>query len=158
MVTVRTAHKKDLSELTKLFNAYRVFYRMDSDSRQTHLFLAERLKLKDSVIFVAETSTRQLTGFIQLYPLFSSTRLKRLWLLNDLYVTENQRGKGISKSLIAHAKQQAITSKACGLLLETEKTNNIGNTLYPSLQFKLQTNSNFYFWTTPHPLDNEIIR
>ena len=61
-------------------------------------FLKERLENQDSEIFVAEENGI-LTGFTQLYPLFfSSTRMKRYWLLNDLFVNENHRGKGHSKS------------------------------------------------------------
>ena len=48
-------------------------------------FLKERLENQDSEIFVAEENGI-LTGFTQLYPLFSSTRMKRYWLLNDLFV------------------------------------------------------------------------
>ena len=59
-------------------------------------FSKERLKNQDSEFFVAEENGI-LTGFTQLYPLFSSTRMKRYWLLNDLFVNENHRGKGHSK-------------------------------------------------------------
>ena len=68
-----------------------------------------------------------MTGFTQLYPLFSSTRMKRYWLLNDLFVNENHRGKGHSKALIESAKELCRETKACGILLETDKTNEIGN-------------------------------
>lgn len=147
MTTVRSAHTEDLPELCKLFDAYRLFYRMDSAVEDALNFLSERLRQNDSVIFVAETADGKLAGFTQLYPLFSSTRMKRLWLLNDLYVTETQRGKGVSKLLLAAAQQLAMDTGACGLLLETEKTNHIGNALYPSMQFELQTSTHFYFWT-----------
>lgn len=147
MTTVRSAHTEDLPELSKLFDAYRLFYRMGSAVEEALNFLSERLQQNDSVIFVAETAEGKLAGFTQLYPLFSSTRMKRLWLLNDLYVTETQRGKGISRLLLTAAQQLAMDTGACGLFLETEKTNHIGNALYPSMQFELQTSTHFYFWT-----------
>ena len=111
-------------------------------------FLKERLKNQDSEIFVAEENGI-LTGFTQLYPLFSSTRMKRYWLLNDLFVNENHRGKGHSKALIESAKELCIETKACGILLETDKTNEIGNQLYPSCGFEHYTHANFYEWTNP---------
>jgi GNAT superfamily N-acetyltransferase len=74
--------------------------------------------------------------------------MQKMWLLNDLYVAENFRGRGISKALIDAAKKLATDTQACGLLLETSKTNNIGNQLYPATDFELQDESNFYFWTT----------
>jgi len=90
-----------------------------------------------------------LTGFTQLYPLFSSTRMKRYWLLNDLFVNENHRGKGHSKALIEKAKELCIATNACGILLETDKTNEIGNQLYPNCGFEQYTHANFYEWTNP---------
>jgi predicted N-acetyltransferase YhbS len=101
---------------------------------------------QESVIFVAENQIQELVGFVQLYPLFSSTKMKKLWLLNDLYVAENQRGKGISIALIDACKQHCITTKACGLILETAKTNIIGNNLYPKTGFELDEDHNYYSW------------
>ena len=72
--------------------------------------------------------------------------MKRLWLLNDLYVNEAYRGRGISKQLINAAKDLARSTDAAGVLLETEPSNIIGNRLYPATDFELEEN-NFYFWT-----------
>jgi len=69
-----------------------------------------------------------------------------MWLLNDLYIHEEHRGRGHSKSLIDKAKDLCRKTGACGVLLETEKSNAIGNKLYPSTGFILEEN-NFYFWT-----------
>ena len=69
-----------------------------------------------------------------------------MWLLNDLFVEPDYRGKGISKMLINQAKNLAKKTDACGVLLETETTNDIGNRLYPQEGFHLEEN-NYYFWT-----------
>ena len=135
-----------LNELAKLFDAYRIFYRKSSDVASAARFLSERLERKDSVIYLAIDNNDAIAGFTQLYPLFSSTRLKRLWLLNDLFVKEDSRGKGYSKLLIERAKALAIESEAAGLSLETEMSNHIGNALYPDVGFELDTEHNFYFW------------
>ena len=73
--------------------------------------------------------------------------MKRYWLLNDLYVNENHRGKGYSKELIEEAKELAKSTNACGVLLETGKSNDIGNQLYPACGFELYDSVNFYEWT-----------
>ena len=109
-------------------------------------FLAERLKLGDSEIFVAEIQDSHLVGFVQLYPLFSSTRMQPLWLLNDLFVPVAHRGKGISKLLIENAKELCKQTNACGLILETAKTNTVGNELYPKVGFSLDKEHNYYTW------------
>ena len=144
----RKATLEDLPLLSNLFDQYRSFYHKESDIEGAENFLKERLENQDSEIFVAEENGI-LTGFTQLYPLFSSTRMKRYWLLNDLFVNENHRGKGHSKALIEKAKELCRETKACGILLETDKTNEIGNQLYPSCGFEQYTHVNFYEWTNP---------
>lgn len=146
MENTRKATIQDLPQLAELFDQYRVFYHKESDISAAENFLKQRIENKDSEIFVAE-SEGKLTGFVQLYPLFSSTRMKRYWLLNDLYVNENYRGKGFSKKLIEEAKQLAKSTDASGILLETGKSNDIGNQLYPSCGFEIYDEVNFYEWT-----------
>ena len=87
-----------------------------------------------------------MVGFVQLYPIFSSTRMKKLWLLNDLFVDENHRGKGISKQLIKQCKDLCNDTGACGLILETAKTNTTANNLYVKTDFILDENHNYYSW------------
>jgi predicted N-acetyltransferase YhbS len=112
MMTIREAKLNDMPNLVWLFDAYRVFYQKRSDKITATAFLTERIEKQESVIFVAENEIQELVGFVQLYPLFSSTRMKKLWLLNDLFVSENQRGKGISTALIDACKQHCIKTEA----------------------------------------------
>lgn len=142
----RKATLQDIRQLSELFDQYRIFYHKTSDVPAAEQFLTERIENGDSKIFVAENEDR-LVGFVQLYPLFSSTRMKRYWLLNDLFVNESYRGKGFSKELIERAKEMAKSTDACGILLETGKSNDIGNKLYPSCGFKPYDEVNFYEWT-----------
>lgn len=146
MIQIKKAGLPDLEKLALLFDAYRVWYRKSADPVRAFQFLKERIENKESVIYIAFDGER-MVGFTQLYPLFSSTRMKRIWLLNDLYIEETHRGKGISKQLILAAKELANATDAAGILLETEKSNTIGNQLYPSTGFELERN-NFYFWTS----------
>lgn len=142
----RKATLEDIGQLSELFDQYRIFYQKDSDLPAAEQFLTERIENEDSRVFVAE-SEGKLVGFVQLYPLFSSTRMKRYWLLNDLFVNENDRGKGFSKALIEKAKEMAKSAGACGILLETAKSNDIGNSLYPNCGFEIYDEVNFYEWT-----------
>ena len=142
---VREAKLSDLKNLSVLFNLYRMFYGKESDIRVAEEFLKSRIENKDSKIFICEFNN-ELSGFVQLYPIFSSTRVSKYWLLNDLFVDINKRGKGYSKLLIERSKKLVIESKACGMMLETEKSNDIGNLLYPSTGFKKNELCNFYEW------------
>jgi GNAT superfamily N-acetyltransferase len=145
-MTYRKATSKDVEHLSELFNAYRMFYQKASAIQSAKTFLEDRISNKDSEIFVAQNTTNKLVGFVQLYPLFSSTRMKKFWLLNDLFVHPEFRGNGISIGLIQKAKDLVLESKACGMYLETEKSNLIGNHLYPKTGFELNTSVNFYEW------------
>lgn len=143
---IRKATLQDIGQLSELFDQYRIFYQKEPDLPAAEQFLTERIENRDSEIFIIE-SEGKLLGFVQLYPIFSSTRMKRYWLLNDLFVHENYRGKGFSKQLIEKAKEIAKSTDAGGILLEIGKTNDIGNKLYPSCGFELYDEVNFYEWT-----------
>lgn len=148
MIQIQRAQNKHLNELSTLFDAYRVFYRKESNLEGAKRFLEERLNNKESVIFIALLN-EVVVGFTQLYPLFSSTNMRQLWLLNDLFVTEKHRGKNISKGLIKAAQEHCKVTKAVGLSLETEKNNIPGNALYPRMGFELDQEHNFYYWENP---------
>ena len=148
MITIRQLAQEDLPALVTLFDAYRVWYGQPSSLHGAKTFLKERINRKESIVFGALDTGDQLVGFTQLYPLFSSTRMGRIWLLNDLFVAPKYRGQGISIQLIDWAKRLAVDTNSAGLLLETEKTNDIGNKLYPRTGFVLEEDFNHYFWSS----------
>ena len=142
---IRKATITDLNQLVFLFDGYRAFYSKPSDIESAKVFLRERISKNESQIFVAEENNC-LIGFVQLYPIFSSTRMKKMWLLNDLFVNPNFRGKGISVALIDEAKKLCTNTGSCGMLLETAKSDLIGNQLYLKTGFSLDTAHNYYEW------------
>lgn len=145
-MTTRKATETDIKNLSILFDKYRVFYEKETDIQSAEKFLIERIQNKESEIFLTENREGEIVGFVQLYPIFSSTRMQRLWLLNDLFVDEEHRGLGISKQLIEISKELCKQTNACGLILETAKTNEVGNNLYPQTGFTLDNEHNYYSW------------
>lgn len=89
-------------------------------------------------------------GFTQLYPLFSSTNMRQLWLLNDLYVSPNHRQKKVAQALLKKAQAHCQETHAQGLSLETEINNLPANALYPKMGFKRDEAHHFYFWENPN--------
>lgn len=144
-LTVRKAIAADLDQLAPLFDAYRRFYDKPADLEGARKFLSDRIVRAESVIFVAE-DRGLLAGFVQMYPLFSSTRMKPLWLFNDLFVHPDHRGRGISVMLTDAAKELCRTSGSCGMMLETARDNFIANELYRKTGWELDVEHNFYFW------------
>jgi ribosomal protein S18 acetylase RimI-like enzyme len=143
---IREATINDTTELAILFDEYRIFYEKESDLAGATHFLKERIKNKESVIYIALDNDNKIAGYIQLYPLFSSTRMKRLWLLNDLYVNPAYRSKGYGESLLEKAKEFSKNTNACGLMLETAKTNTSANNLYLKNDWILDEEHNYYSW------------
>ncbi len=139
-----------LAQLVPLFDAYRVFYRKTSDLLSAKIFLQDRMDHGEATIFGAYDE-EMLMGFTLLYPLFSSTRMKPIYLLNDLYVQPAHRNKAVGKALLEYAQLYAIKTDRAGVLLETEKSNDVGNHLYPSVGFDAVLDSNFYFWENKKP-------
>lgn len=131
--SIRQAGPADVDLVAPLFDAYRQFYEQPSDLPLARAFIAERLARAESVIFLAERGGRAV-GFVQLYPVFSSTtaRPRRLWLLNDLYVAPEARQGGAGRALMARARRLAEETDASGLELVTARTNTIGQRLYES--------------------------
>ena len=135
---IREARAEDVDLVAPLFDAYRQFYAQPSDLGLARAFIAERLTRGESVIFLAERDG-QPVGFVQLYPLFSSTaaRPRRLWLLNDLYVAPEARSGGLGRALMDRARQLAEATDAVGLELATARTNARAQRLYESLGYRI---------------------
>ena len=134
---VRQAGPADVDAVAPLFDAYRQFYDQPSDPALARAFIAERIARSESVIFLAERDG-QAVGFVQLYPLFSSTaaRPRRLWLLNDLFVAPSARGGGVARALMDRARRLGEETGAAGLELATARSNAPAQRLYESLGWR----------------------
>ena len=134
-----------IDSLTPLFDAYRQFYKQESNLDESRSFLEKRLKQKDSIIFLAEEGSSGL-GFCQLYPTFSSVTIQAFYILNDLFVSPNYRGKKIGEALLKHAQNFVKKSAYKGLELSTAN-DNPAQKLYEKLGWKKDTDYLHYFWT-----------
>lgn len=142
---IKKAGLEHLHDAAELFNLYRIFYRQANDYEKCKQFLQARLDNEQSNIFLVYVNDKAV-GFVQLYKLYHYVKLAKQWLLSDLFVHPDYRGKGLSVALIDRSKQWCEETGACGLMLETEKTNDIGNTLYPRCGFEYDGLHNYYYW------------
>jgi len=135
--TVFRTDAEHLDDLALLFNDYRRFYRQSSSIDAARRFLSDRLKNDESVIFAARlTETDALVGFTQLYPTFSSVRMRRVWTLNDLFVAEAARSNGVARALMEAVREFAVSTGAVALELATERDNTVAQALYDSLEYE----------------------
>lgn len=128
-ITLRRATLEDLDQIAPLFDAYRRFYSQPGDLQRARDFLGERLGHGESVVLLAELEGR-IAGFTQLYPMFSSVRTARIWILNDLFVDEHARRHGVARALLDGAASFAREQGAAGLMLETSRDNAPARALY----------------------------
>lgn len=142
---IQKATLADLDSLIGLFDLYRIFYGQQSNLEDARIFLEERLRKEDSVIFLAFEKEVPI-AFVQLFPSFSSVSMKRLWILNDLYVKKEARRKGFAEKLIKYSIEFAEDTEAKGILLETGKENTNAQKLYEKIGFNKEFN-HYYFFT-----------
>ena len=136
-VTVRRAQPADVDVLLGLFEGYRAFYKCSPDAGSARAFLLQRLQNGDSVVFVAlDSDTGAGAGFVQLYPTFSSLRMRRAWILNDLFVDPSYRGHHVAKRLMEAARTLAVETKSATLALETARDNHTARRLYETLGYQ----------------------
>lgn len=128
------AQPQDVDKILPLFISYREFYYMESNAITTKSYLLNRIKLNESIIFYAMDDNKVL-GFTQLYPSFCSIELKRVWLLYDIFVIAEHRGKGVANRLIQRAKQLAKETNSAFITLNTGITNIKAQSLYENNGF-----------------------
>jgi ribosomal protein S18 acetylase RimI-like enzyme len=139
-IEVVRATVEDLPLIVPLFDGYRQFYKYPSDVEGAQRFLQAHFDEDSSVIFLAfgvdEQGERQAWGFTQLYPSFSSAAMKRLWILNDLFVAPQARRAGVGRALLECARVFAEETQARGLTLQTAVDNYPAQTLYEAAGWK----------------------
>ena len=143
-MNIHQATINDLDSLTELFDLYRLFYKQASDLKAAREFLEERFQKNESVIFISYDDGEPV-GFTQLFPSFSSVSMQKSWVLNDLYVKETARRKGVAKELINRAIALAKETKSKGILLETGKENVNAQKLYEMIGFTKESNYYYYY-------------
>ncbi len=134
-ITVRQAILSDIEALTLLFDGYRQFYGRPSDISAVREFLLDRFNHGESVLFIAYADITPV-GFTQLYPSFSSVSLARVFVLNDLFVDEQARRKGVASKLMSAATEFASSLGAVRVSLSTATTNQTAQALYQSAGWK----------------------
>ncbi len=142
-MNIREMRQGDLEATARLLDAYRVFYGKDSDYQAAYDFLKARFELKESIVFVAEEGG-VLVGFTQLYPIFTTVRLNRGYLLNDLYVDMKHRKKGIGSALVEKTFEYGKQQKASFVLLETGVDNKTAQSVYKKVGMHLEDDV-YYF-------------
>ncbi|MDX6233852.1 MAG: hypothetical protein QOH68_2929 [Nocardioidaceae bacterium] len=133
------AQLANVSQAAPLFASYREFYGESYDLEASASFLASRLARDESIVLIAQDDAGLPVGFSQIYPAFSSTRLAPIWILNDLFVSEDARGTGAVDALLDTAATLAVDAGAIAIELSTAHTNLRAQAVYDRSGYEADT-------------------
>ncbi len=144
-MTLVPAQLTHVQAIVPIMEEYRKFCGFDSQEKETQAFITHLIKDNKSVmLLVIEAQSQQVMGFVNLYPSYSTLALKPIWLLNDLAVSSQFRGRGLAKTLMNGALEFAKESGAIRIEFKTEVTNTRAQALYNSLGFSIDEDNVYY--------------
>lgn len=130
----------EVARLAPIFDAYRRFEGRRSDPLGVVRFLSERIAGGESVFFLATlrvpTEGPSDLGFLHLHPSFTSTGLARTFVLNDVFVMPEARGRGVGRTLLEAARAHARAAGARRVELRVARANTRAQALYEAMGFE----------------------
>jgi ribosomal protein S18 acetylase RimI-like enzyme len=151
-VRFRKATEKDLAPLCNLMVSYIVdFYKGKKpegtklEAHILHLLNSEEAGTQ----FVAETENGDLAGFATLYFSFSTTRLQKIAILNDLFIDSEFRGAGLGEKLFKHVLEYTKNEGYAYMTWQTAVDNTSAQALYKKMGGK-NINSEWIHYEIEH--------
>jgi GNAT superfamily N-acetyltransferase len=126
----------DLEAALPLFARYQRFYEAEPDDERNRRFFARFLAPSKDGLVLGAWVGGELVGFANLYWTFSSTRAAEVALMNDLFVSEGNRGKGVGLALIEAAAEAAHARGMAHLEWLTAFDNHRAQRLYDRTEAK----------------------
>jgi GNAT superfamily N-acetyltransferase len=128
---LRTA--AELEELLSAIAAYQRFYEVEEvDEERNRAFFARFLSPSEDGAILVAREEGEIRGYACLYWHFSSTRAAETVLMNDLFVFDAVRGKGVGRALIEASAELARERGAASLDWCTAPDNRRAQALYDS--------------------------
>jgi GNAT superfamily N-acetyltransferase len=152
-MTIREGRKKDLTRVLELVKELAAFERAPHEVTNT-LQLMEEDGFGSSPVygfFVAEENNFIL-GLSLYYWRYSTWKGKRLYL-EDIIVTESERGRGIGKLLFDRTMQQTLDSSCTGMMWQVLDWNEPAINFYKKYGAKLDSE-----WVNCHLEKDQIIK
>jgi GNAT superfamily N-acetyltransferase len=109
---VAPLREADLPAALPLIAGYQRFYQAEPNDQRNQEFFRRFIAPSEDGLLLGAWVGEELVGFACLYWTFSSTRAAEVALMNDLFVAEGTRGKGLGLALIEAA---AEASRARGM-------------------------------------------
>lgn len=126
-------HPAEFERLLPLIAAYQRFYEVDDiDEERNRSFFRRFLAPSEVGMLIGARDGEEILGYACLYWHFSSTRAVETVLMNDLFVSEGARGRGVGRALIEAGATVARERGAAKLEWATAPDNVTAQRLYDS--------------------------
>ena len=132
-VDVRPIRADELDQVLPLIAGYQKFYGAEPDTERNRQFFSRFLHPSEDGLLLGAWLDGSMVGFATLYWFFSSTKAAESVLMNDLFVRDDIRGKGIGRALIQSALDEARRRGAAHLEWFTAPDNVTAQRLYDSV-------------------------
>lgn len=138
-ITVRQITDQDKSAWLSLYLAYLKFYESAPVEYSTELLWSRLTKQDPEIHGLLAEVDGLVVGICHFH--YQLTTWSKTWhcYLEDLYVSEEARGKGVASALIAEVKKLAIEQECSELFWITKESNTVARKLYD----KVATKSDF---------------
>jgi GNAT superfamily N-acetyltransferase len=126
-------HVDEFEELLPLIAAYQRFYEVaEIDEARNRTFFRRFLAPSEDGLLLGARRDGRLVGYACLYWHFSSLEAVESVLMNDLYVDEEARGRGVGRALIEATAEVARERGAAFVEWSTAPDNETAQRLYDS--------------------------
>ena len=124
---------EELEPLLPLIAGYQTFYGAAPDIDRNRTFFSRFLHPSETGLLLGAWADGSPVGFATLYWFYSSTKAADSVLMNDLFVREGVRSKGIGRALIQRALEETRRRGAAHLEWFTAPDNATAQRLYDSV-------------------------
>jgi len=128
--TVRHIEIQDKASWRELYHAYLKFYESEPVESSTELLWNRLTKGEPEVQGLVVVSNGEIVGIAHFHYQLSTWTDTFHCYLEDLYVSEEERGKGAATALIAQVKKLAVERKCSEVFWITKESNETARKLY----------------------------
>jgi len=133
-IKIAAVNAAEYESLLPLIGAYQRFYEVEQvDEERNRDFFRRFLAPSEEGMLLGARADGELIGYACLYWHFSSTRAVETVLMNDLFVSEAVRGRGVGRALIEASAEVARERGAAHLEWATAPDNLTAQRLYDSI-------------------------